>query len=98
MNLIDFYYDFNVGESTENIKFLDKTNKLFNYLLEAGISENEIIDLIIREFDNKDYLTHEDLPDKLWDNSLLKRDTFYYHKDLEILSAASNMGRIFSIL
>lgn len=86
MNLINFYYGFNTGEYPENDSNIEKTEKLFNYLLDAGIAETEIVDLIIREFENKDFLSNIDIPSKLWDKSLLKQDTFYYHKDLQILS------------
>lgn len=95
MNLIDFYYDFNVGEYPENIDNRDKTKKIFEYLLEAGITESELVDLIIREFENKDYLTYSDLPNKLWDKSLLKRDVFYYHRELQVLSPAPTWEETF---
>lgn len=86
MNLINFYYDFNAGEHPESNSNVKKTENLFNYLLDAGVSSNEIVDLIIRDFDNKDYLSYKDVPNKIWDKSLLERDKFYYHKELEILS------------
>ena len=34
----------------------------------------------------KERITEEDLPDELWNDSLLKRGSFYYHRQLQINS------------
>lgn len=95
MNLTNFYYDFNVGEFPENQDDFIITNKVLNYLIDAGISEASVIDLIIKDFDNKKHITKDDLPDKLWNNSLLKKNTFYYHQELQILSPAPTWNEVF---
>lgn len=95
MNLVDFYYDFNAGETPENEEYKIKTKKTFDYLLEAGLTEREVVDLIVKDFDNKDFISHEDIPNHLWDNSLLVKDTFYFHKNLQILSPPPTWDKVF---
>lgn len=86
INLTNFYYDFVVGEYPENKADYIKTKMLFEYLLESGCSQKFLLTKIIAEFENKNSLTEEDIPDSLWEGSLLIRNKFYYHKELQILS------------
>lgn len=86
MVLTDFYYSYVVGEFPEDKNNYNKTKLLFDYLLEAGIDEGNLLLNIMKTFPNKDYLTIDDIPDTMWEDSLLKRNTFYYHKELQILS------------
>lgn len=86
MQLINFYYDYVVGELPEDNNTITKTKLLFDYLSESGLSEKDLLITILNDFPNKDLLTPEDLPNSLWDNSLLERDKFYFHKELQIIS------------
>lgn len=86
MKLTGFYYDFVVGEYPEDSDNLVKTSLVFNYLIDAGLSETEISKMIIEELPNKDYLEFSDIPDIAWKNSLIERNVFYYHKDLQLVS------------
>lgn len=95
MNLTDFYYDFNVGEYIEDEIKIKQTTNVLNHLKEAGFNDIEIVDLIIKDFDNKNSLSFEDLPDNLWDNSLIERNKFYYHKELQILSKAPTWDKYY---
>ena len=61
---------------------------LFQYLLEAGISEQECADLAVclpRAVVPEPSL----LPDSLWENSLLARNKFYWHKALRLRPGAA---------
>ena len=84
MDYAEFYYSQVVGyypfDSDEN---LIQTEKTFAYLKEAGISDADLL-RIIEESPAKDCLTPDDLPDWLWEGSLLKRDAFYFHHTLHI--------------
>lgn len=85
MKLIDFYY-YNLGEEPNKAE-KEITEKTFNHLKDNGYSDKDIINMI-PYFPAKMALSHEDLPDCLWDNSLIERDIFYYHSELHITSPA----------
>ena len=69
---------------------------LFDYLLESGcILVDDIVMNIITHFPNKEVLYPDDLPDNLWNDSLLERHTFYYHKELQILSPPPTWDKSF---
>lgn len=85
-NLVDLYYENTIGtypEDDERIKYMKLT---FEYLLESGLSYAEIINLILFDLKNIDDFSICDLPEKLWEDSLLEKDTFYYHRELQIIS------------
>lgn len=88
MNYAEFYYSQVLGQypfdSDEN---KIKTQKVVDYLIEANVSESDII-RVIEESPPKDFLSPEDLPEWLWEGSLLKRNTFYYHNRLHIKTKA----------
>lgn len=84
MDYAEFYYSQVVGcypFDTEENKM--KTQKVIDYLFDAGIEESKIL-RFIEESPAKDYLTPDDLPEWLWEGSLLKKNTFYYHNILHI--------------
>lgn len=86
------YYELNHGIypfETEEAKI--KTQKVIDYLIDAKISEKDIF-RVIEEAPKADYLRHEDLPEWLWENSLLNKNTFYYHNVLQIRSKPPRMN------
>lgn len=85
MELIDFYY-YNLGEEP-NAYEKKITENTLDFLKDNNYSDNDIMKMMMN-FPAKMALTPNDLPDSLWDNSLLKRDTFYYHNELHITSPA----------
>ena len=93
--LTDLYYSNAIGVYPSDEKEILKTKSFFEYLIEAGCSKQEIIELILFDLKNENHLTINSLPDKLWDNSLLDRDTFYYHNELQILSPAPTLTESF---
>lgn len=85
MNLIDFYY-YNLGEEPEeNERIITKNT--FDFLKDNNYTDNDILKMF-EHFPAKMALTPNDLPDYLWEGSLVKRDTFYYHNELHITSPA----------
>lgn len=62
-----------------------KTKATLLHLIDNNFTEKEIVK-IITDCKIKDFMTPDDLPDYLWDNSLLKRDTFYYSSVLQMVS------------
>lgn len=84
MDYAEFYYSQVVGLypfDTDDCRI--QTDKVMQHLVDAGISESDII-RFIEESPPKDCLTPDDLPDWLWEESLLKKNTFYYHNTLHI--------------
>lgn len=94
MDLTNFYYEYN-GEYPENKNHIAKTNAVFEHLKDCGLTEKQIIDIIIKEFPNKEYLDFNDIPNSFWNDSLLKRDKFYYHKELQITSPPPTWDKSF---
>ena len=85
MDLLDFYY-YNLGEEPNDYE-RQITKATLDHLLENKFNDNDIIRMI-ESFPAKKALKPSDLPDSLWDNSLLKRDVFYFHGELHITSPA----------
>jgi hypothetical protein len=84
--LVNLYYNYVAGETPENENDYNYTKLLFDYLIESGLDKKEIILSVLEDFPNKEKLTIEDIPDNLWNNSLIRRNTFYYHPELQIIS------------
>lgn len=82
--LIDLYTRFGKGVYDESNRL--KTKAIIMHLIDNGFTEKEIAS-IINSCKIKDYMTPQDLPDNLWEDSLLKRDTFYYSSALQLVSA-----------
>lgn len=86
MNLTDYYYENKFGVYPfETDEQQIKTDKTIAYLFDIGYSEKEIIS-IIDECQPDHCLSYNNLPDSLWNNSLLKKDVFYYHNLLQVRS------------
>ncbi len=84
MNLAEMYYHQAYGcypFKTEGP--LLKTQKIIQHLKDAGISDSEIL-RVIEEAPRAKYLTPELLPEWLWEESLLEKGVFYFHKEFHI--------------
>lgn len=84
MDYAEFYYSQVVGLypfDTDDYRI--QTDKVIQHLVDAGISESDIL-RFIEESPPKDCLTPDDLPEWLWEGSLLKKNTFYYHNTLHL--------------
>ena len=95
MNYAEYYYEYHYGNYPfdEDKTKLIRTQKTIDYLFEADFTSKEIIQ-IIEQSPKKESLTYEDLPDYLWNNSLLSKNTFYHHNQLQILSTPAKFDPI----
>lgn len=84
MNLVSYFYEMCPGVFTEDEANLHITQGTISYLQDSGFTDGQIIDMI-NSLDRTDVLTPDLLPDSLWKDSLIKRNTFYYHRELQIL-------------
>lgn len=94
MDLVNFYYEYN-GEYPEDKNHVAKTKAVIEHLKDCGYTEEQIIDIIIKEFPNAEYLDFNNIPTSLWENSLLKKDKFYFHKELQITSPPPTWDKSF---
>lgn len=62
------------------------TANTIDYLFDCGFSFNEILEELYRH--NEESITYSNLSDKLWKGSLIKRDAFYLHRSLRLVSPA----------
>lgn len=84
--MLDIFYSLEEGRPADNIVAKDKA--VLNHLIDAGVTLKDITSMIMNErLENG--LSFDSIPDRFWDGSLLKRDIFYFHKELEILSPPS---------
>lgn len=80
----ELYYKLGGTLTKENV---NKTNATVKYLKDNNMNDYDICMLILN-IGIKSCLTPNDLPNTLWEDSLLKRDTYYYHNTLQLVSAA----------
>ena len=95
MNYADYYYEYHYGNYpfNEDKSYLIRTQKTIDYLFEADFTSKEIIQIIEQSQKRKSF-TYEDLPNSLWENSLLNKNVFYYHNQLQILSTPAKFNPI----
>lgn len=75
------WYEENIlGYSTEKSYITQYT---IDYLYDNNYNEGDIINILSKI--KKESIKYKDLPSKLW-NSLIERDTYYFHPELQILS------------
>ena len=91
MNFAEMYYYQIYGHYPyDSEKPLEKTQKVIDYLKDAGISNSEILK-VIEEAPRAEYLTPDMLPEWLWEGSLLEKGVFYYHHLLHIKPEAPTL-------
>lgn len=76
------WYETNIlGHSTDKTYITQYT---IDYLYDNLFSDSNIIEILSTL--KKESIKYSDLPNSLWKDSLLKRDTYYFHSKLQILS------------
>lgn len=86
MDVDDFLYR-NVGfEQSENIR--NSISSVIGYLKDNNFNDIEIENILL-SYKNIEDICVNNLPECLWNNSLLKKDVFYYHKEFHITSKPS---------
>lgn len=86
MDYTEFYYDQLGFYPFDTDAERNQTEKTIQHMIDANIKEEDILK-VLEETSQKKVLRPEDLPDWLWEGSLVKRDTFYYHRSLHMTSA-----------
>lgn len=81
----DFYYTNMLGYVPSKEAEL-KSDAIFKYLIDNDLSSQEIINIMLVIPQPAEIITPDLLPDYLWKDSLIKRNTFYYHHSLHITS------------
>ena len=87
VNLVHYFYEQVPGylpESDDDLR-LKITEGTINYLQDNGLSKREICGIIDEINETTDILRPEDLPDRLWQDSLIQRNKFYCHRILQVL-------------
>ena len=90
MNYVDLFYTNNLGYYPEDETLIKITENTINYLIDCKISQNDIVK-VIEGSQKKEYLPPNNLPDFLWKDSLIEKDKFYYHKELQLVSKAPEL-------
>lgn len=80
--LIDVYT--RLGKGVYDIDYRNKTKAIIKYLIDNELNESDIIDMF-GKIKIEDYLKPDDLPEYLWEGSLLKKNVFYYHNSLQLI-------------
>lgn len=86
MDYVNFYYTNSGGKTPDDESMIRITQNTIDYLIACNFSKQEIICALLK-CNCVDALTIEDLPDYLWNESLIKRGCFYYHNTLQITSS-----------
>ena len=87
MDYVDFFYSQCVGIYPNNEIKIRITEDTIDYLKDNKLSSNKIIEAL-KSSNCQDCLYPENLPDELWNDSLIRRNRFYYHKQLQLVSKA----------
>ena len=81
------YYEMCLGYIPDEDTSTNKTKATINYLKDNKYTDTEIRKIFL-DVGQKEILTADDLPSYLWEDSLIKRNEFYYHHNLQIKSPA----------
>lgn len=90
MNAVELtimYYEMCLGYIPDEDTSTNKTKAVINYLKDNEYTDTEIRKIFL-DIGQKEIVTVNDLPSYLWKDSLIKRNEFYYHHNLQIKSPA----------
>lgn len=87
MNYVDFFYSQCVGIYPNDETKVRITEDTVDYLKDNKFSSDKIIE-VLKLSKCQDCLYPNNLPDELWNDSLIRRNRFYYHKRLQLISKA----------
>lgn len=81
---LSWYHNYVLGyEPEENTKY---TIGAIEYMIDSGLSKKEIFNELLRH--NTPIIKSQNLSDELWNDSLLEKSKFYFHRELQIVSKA----------
>ena len=87
MNLLNFFYTNNLGKYPDDINKINITSDTIDYLKECNISIDQILYALLNA-DDGECLYPDTLTSKLWENSLIQQNKYYFHNTLQIMSKA----------
>lgn len=91
MDYVDFFYSQCVGTYPNNEIKIRITEDTIDYLKDNKLTSDKIIETL-KLSNCQDCLYPENLPDELWNDSLIKRNRFYYHNRLQLISKAPTLN------
>ena len=96
MDYAEIYYETVYGcYPHESEEPRDQTQKVFDYLIDNDLKSGVIMKVIYGFSPNKNGILHvNELPDYLWEGSLINRNTFHYHPELQIRPKAPSFNPI----
>lgn len=90
--LTEWFYEHNVGyypwEKDNNRRI---TTCTIQYLLDSRIPQRFIVEQVFPACAPDGIIKPSNLPDSVWNGSLVKRDTYYTHRELELVSPATDV-------
>lgn len=89
MDLIEYFYFNIICRPIESDEDYIKSKCTLEYLEDCNFNEKEIINLFSKWDKKVIRINPEDIPLIAWDNSLLKKNTFYLHKELKLFPSPS---------
>ncbi len=94
MKELEIMYWTEVGYYPESEEEGERIQDIISYLCEAGINQKDIIKVIEKDI-SKDpkKVSFDDLPERLWENSLLEKGRFYYHRELRMRNKMPKLSK-----
>lgn len=88
MDLVQYFYSNIIGKPIENELDYIQSKCTIEYLQDCQFSDKEIIHLFEKWNTKVSAIKPEDIPTIAWEQSLLKKNKFYLHKELKLFSIA----------
>lgn len=89
---LELFYAGVCGCRPRKQEYLTITRGTLEYLMENEISEKEIFESFKEYPAGSLYMDPEKLPESLWEGSLTKKDSFYYHRNLRFTSKPATVN------
>lgn len=88
----EYLYNFILGTYPESKEIILNNKAVIEYISESGLSKGEIIE-VLNEMPLRETceIFIEDINDKWWECSLIEKDKFYFHKELQITPPPPNL-------
>lgn len=85
LDLTSMFFENIVGKIPDTEEPIIITQGTIEYLQANGFSNAQILKLF-KAYKNQPYMAPEKLPDTIWEGSLTRPDTFYFHRALQLVS------------
>lgn len=91
MDLLNFFYTNNLGRYPNDINKINITKDTINYLKDCNVPIDQILYALLNSKD-RECLYPDTLTSKLWENSLIQQNRYYFHNTLQIISKAPEIN------